>query len=51
MNRCTECNKFKPWTELQLTRFVPDTPFGPEVSEYMCTECRKKLSEGARRLA
>lgn len=42
-NRCVVCNKFKPWDELRLTRYVPDTHFNKEISEYTCLTCRPEL--------
>lgn len=41
-NRCAECNRFKTWAELTPTRFIPDSPFGPEVSEFTCRGCLEK---------
>jgi hypothetical protein len=40
LNRCDECGKFKPWERLRLTRFIPDSEFGPEVNDYTCDDCK-----------
>jgi 5-methylcytosine-specific restriction endonuclease McrA len=40
LNWCSECQKFKSWEKLRLSRFIPDSEFGPEVSIYVCTDCK-----------
>jgi hypothetical protein len=43
MNRCVECNLFKPWDELELESYTPDNEFGPEVIDYICHKCVGKF--------
>jgi hypothetical protein len=49
-NRCVICNHFRPWKMLRLTKFVPDSPFGREIHEFTCLDCKPELEELYRKL-
>lgn len=52
-NRCSVCNKFKPWAEL-VTHFAPDTDSSSEDQSWReCLECwdLRPFLEADRKLA